>query len=722
MQITPRPYKDLIHVLFLGLAGGLLLVALQKTLTILQVFNFSSVFNATLIFCFFSFGVAGASRKQKSILVGATALIVFSALLLAAALTNRHFTAMSIASDVYYPVPMPKSGSFNKIALILCLFISPAVFYPFGARLAAKFQAPGFSSQRGLTAFFIGTALGIGAVNAFAYFGPFVWLAIGLGVWSMVLFKPLQAAVGVILLAGVFAGFQYNPTRTFFTFAVMQYDYKGGAYGRDVKVDFVAFRDDGCIGTVIDNIMMTWECTELDWLSPEFDYMFRTLINPLSPYPSQLEMSALAPNEKPPWQAGLDVLDVGRSGGGYCRGIELYSGPNHNQTVEFDPAMAAQLLNNYTKYTTGIYTRPDAKVHTGDFRTNLEKLAEKGETFDYIFLSGIGTKTYLLPRSYNFVEHFLLTEEGTRLIFDRLLKPGGMLFLDWGSSDTMEAQWFVGSFPKDAAISVFWTTYSDFPMSGSPMILVFASKDHRKIEAIDTRLRRLSGFLSVDYRPGLERFKTTDNRPNFQLPMQHIILVFHLLLLPILPLGYVRLRKRTGKEYGRISALAFGAGAGAGFGESLFAGFNPLVIGPFDLPGWALLHMGYWAGMAAGALLTTLFMRRLTRPACIAGVALFAAGVLLLLQARGTPFVFAAALLSGAGCGLLLTLFFAAIRAGQRSNALAFYFFGQAGALIVYQLFFFAGGYLTCAVLSAGLIGTTAVLMSRKWFVQRTEH
>jgi len=330
-------------------------------------------------------------------------------------------------------------------------------------------------------------------------------------------------------------------------------------------------------------------------------------------------------------------------------------------------------------------------------------LVDEGRVFDFLFLSGVGTKTYILPRSYIFSEHFLLTEEGAALIFDKLLKPDGLFYLDWGSSDTREARYFVASFPEDVSIEVFWATQSEYPLSGSPQFYIFASKDDKKISAIKRRLSKLSGLLNVDFRPGLEQFRTKDNKPFLQNDLSKGITFIHValstvILIPLLLAMHLRLRRRAGL-YLRREAVFVIAGMGVGFGESLFASHNPLVSGPFCLPSWAAQHILYLAGLAIGYLLLS-FARRRTGYALLLAPILVGAAVFSLFRLLGSPAVFSTAPLAGAGFGLLLA-WLTASQPGKRIAAItALYLFGLGVALLLYQIPFFIGGYTVSAWLT----------------------
>ena len=687
------------QILLIGGCAGMLLIAMQKVIGVYQLFNAMAVLNAILAYLFLAFGSAPI-KAAGSHRTTALALICLPLIISAASLINRDFTAMSLVSAVYYPVPMPKSGTLNLLSLVISVFIAPLVFYPLGKKLMELARGLEFGAAKALPAFFVGLAFGVSLVYVLGVFGPFFWLAVGLAGWSMLLLKPKQAVVALLLLVLPFIGYHYKHKLYFFTFGLTDYKYLDGGFGRDVKMDFLSFNDDGCLATVVDNIVMTYECADLKNIPSEIDYLLRVIVDPERLPPS---VFFSGDNQDPaPYQrkSGLDVLDIGRSGGGYCRGLGLYSDANRNQAVEYEPAIASRLLQKFTKYTTGIYLRPGAKVLTGDYRTNLEELVQKGQQFDYIFLSGIGTRTYLLPRSYHFIEHFLLTEEGLNLILNRLLKPDGLVFMDWGSSDTEEADWFAGSFPKEGNTIAYWTTMSNYPISGSPMIYFFASKDLRKISSIQKRLDRLTGFRRITLHPEDERFHTTDNWPLLQPPVQKILFVFHLFLVLILLGLFFRMRRAVRDLQplsNRTEFLYLLSGLGLGFAESLFAGFNPFVKAPFEIPAWMFLQMLFLFGLALGLQIGPLANRRVGAPLCLIGLALVGAGAFLLLRFRGTPADFVTAPLAGAGIALMLSALTKDLSGQNLAAFLPLFLFGQAGALALFELPMFLGGYRAVA-------------------------
>jgi hypothetical protein len=703
------PNKAIRTTALLGLATGTVILSLLKTIEFLMLINFFSVLYVAMILFCFAFGLARSIDINKTGL--AYRVLIWLAIigLAAASLTNRDFTSLALGTIIYYPVPLPRGGLINQLALAFVFIGGPALFFPAGSALAIAIRNAGSARRSILLSFFGGQATGFAFVHFFSYLDPFLILLAGLALLSLVLLSYKTTLLSVIALAGIFVMFTVNPARTFFLWGITNPEYLGGGYGRDVKVDFVSFFDDSCLGVVIDNAMMTCECRNLDWIPAEYDYVLRTIVDPFDPPRSLYKASPLMPQavtDTRERRQNLDVLDVGRSGGSNCRAMEIYTGPNNNTAIEFEPAIVDRLLEDYSEYNDGIYLKDTARVFSGDFRTNLEELAKNGETFDYIFLSGIGTKTYILPRSYVFSEHFLLTEEGTELIFDTLLKPDGIFYLDWGSSSTKEAKWFVASFPEGVSTVVYWTTQSEYPFSGSPQVYVIASRNAEKVKAIEKRIDRLSGFRNVDFRPGLDQFRTTDNRPFLQNDMQALITAIHFLLALLTLIPFLRFRRIVADnfslEFRRGGSAFWLTGLTAGFGESLFSCFNPFLTAPFDMPAWLILHALFLIGFAigTGAFKSEQVMKRKFP---IAAIALLAAGATLLFFARQSNLTYIAPLLSGSAIGLLLAHATARLTNVGFVGAMAYYFFGAACALLFHKIPFFLGGYTTVAVFTVVL-------------------
>jgi len=300
----------------IGLVAGGILLSLQKILEIMMLVNYFSVLQLSAAFFCLAFGAtrptdAWKSSRPKSILLISTAVG-----LTVGSLINVDFTSLALGSLVYYPVPLPKSGVANVIALIVVMIGGPAALYPLGMILSDAMTKAGDGAEKVLAAFLIGMATGLGLVYGLSYMSPFLCLGIGMGLWSIQLLRAKSAAIAILLIALAFAGREHYSRRTFFAWGITEFSYRSGGFGRDVKIDFISFFDGRCIGTVIDNTMMTLECKDLSWVPSEFDYIIRTMIDPDEPPPSRYRGSDASKFERGEWKRGLVVIDIGRSGGG----------------------------------------------------------------------------------------------------------------------------------------------------------------------------------------------------------------------------------------------------------------------------------------------------------------------------------------------------------------------------------------------------------------------
>lgn len=656
--------------------------------------NFFSVLLATVFMASLAWGLARPldgtdAGRVHSILWG-----VLAPVLMGAAVWNRDFTTMAIGSAIYYPVPLPHVGILNQVSLLLTFAATPLLFYPLGRALGARMHDGGAPSTS-LSLYLAGLAAGASAVYVGGTLGPLTWILVGFVLWSFLILAPKRAAACAVVVVLVFGAYHANPRRSFFTWGISDYQYLSGGFGRDVKYDFLAFNNDECLGVVIDNVMMTCECKDPSWIPIEYDYIVRSLLYPYSsdPYPPK-------PGD-PAWRRDLKVLDIGRSGGGNSRALEIHSGPNQNAALEFEPAIGVPLLDDFHRYNRGIYRRPNARVMMGDYRTNMAELIKEERRFDFVFYSGIGTKTYILPLSYMFVEQFILTKEAMSLVFDKLLEPDGVFVLDWGTSDTRESQYFIGGIPTDVAKVVYWTTQSQFPFAGSPQVYVIASRDRSRIEAIRTRLDRMTDFIRVEDAEDLPWYATTDNKPLLQPDLHISITAFHAFLLVPFAFLLVHFRRnlRTPGDWAeRGISLAAIAGFLMGFLESLYAAYNPMVRGLSGIPSWSVMHMAFLWGSAVGAAYTS------TRPSpshstrCAAGMTI--AGLAGLTVLRGFHAILASAPLAGMGAGALAAIVFSDERRVPY-RAFAAFVMGVAAAYWLFRFPFFFGGYQGVAAIAA---------------------
>ena len=96
------------------------------------------------------------------------------------------------------------------------------------------------------------------------------------------------------------------------------------------------------------------------------------------------------------------------------------------------------------------------------------------------------------------------------------------------------------------------------------------------------------------------------------------------------------------------------------------------------------------------------------------GLALAVLGVALAFALKNTGAVFAGAPLSGFGFGAILSALAAGRTGGRLAQALGPYCFGLAGALVLYQIPFFALGYAGAAVLTLCAAAAVSADLSRR--------
>ncbi|NLH47344.1 MAG: hypothetical protein GX444_01940 [Myxococcales bacterium] len=700
----------------LGLATGLILNAFAKALEFMMIANFLQVLILSLAFFFLALGLLRdeAKRRRTAGLIGVAAVAVA---VFAASQFNRDFATIALASAIYYPVPLPRSGFFNQLSLVVFLFGVPWLMRSAGRAFADRLEQADPAQPLHLGLFLAGFAAGFTLVYTVGFFGPFGWLLTGLALLLLVAVPWPVAVAALAALGAVLGAYQLYPQHSFFAFGITEYRYLGKDFGRDIKLDFIEYGQPPCLGVVIDNVMMTCECVEPSWIPKEWDFIVRAILYPERFVPQRDPRDPL-PAVPDWWKENLRVLSLGHSGTGPTKSLEIYSGPNQNRVVQFDPALARGLSQTYRSYTDhSQYSKESInELASGDFRTELRQAALAGGGYDWVFYSGIGTKTYQLPRSYLYTEHYLLTKEGAALLFDRVLKPDGVFFLDWGSSDTQESRYFVASFPKTVTIAAFWTTESEYPFSGNPLLYVVASKDAAKIAAVKERMKQLSGIYEVDFSENLPFYRTTDNRPFLQPDLHWVFTLCHLLLLPLVYFCVRLFRRRLALTAGpaawKAGWLFVLIGLAAGMGETIFASFNPFVRGPFGLTSWSVQHLAFLLATAIGFLAVAAIRSPRRLPTRLAPVLIVAALALLFVLSERNA-VFLTAPLAGLGFGFLLAGQIRSYQGDELIYAIACYCLGLALALWFLEIPFYFGGYRVVA----GLTGALALAVG--WWGRR---
>ena len=171
------------------------------------------------------------------------------------------------------------------------------------------------------------------------------------------------------------------------------------------------------------------------------------------------------------------------------------------------------------------------------------------------------------------------------------------------------------------------------------------------------------------------------------------------------------MRRRAKDRFGMTFKTGAGfwmAGIAAGFGESLFACFNPFINGPFGIPPWAVLDFVFLAGLAIGfGVFPARLLRGKAAPILILGLTI--AGTTGLFALKGSDMVYIAPLLAAVGIGMLPVRLAAGFSAKQWVAAAALFFMGTSLAMVYHKVPFYIGGYTTIAAIVCLL--TAAILI-----------
>jgi len=567
-------------------------------------------------------------------------LLLLLGLFLLTSVLNKDVSIHFFLGDMYYPYPPPPYAWVHTAAQALSVLLSLVPLFLLGARFSETFSRQK-DGLRTYAVYVCGLLLG-GAASYFSVLWAGGYLSLALACAGCVLFFRYRrwALVGLLVVAALATATAYTKPRPFL-WQVRQYETLETRWTPYYKIGFVSFQEDRCIGGVYNNVMLWYNCDDPGLL----------------PTPLALLHRAAARNNH-------RILVAGRAEG-TCPMLVRQAWPEGRRitSVEYDPVVADRVSGRYARFSDRIFLGPDTEAVSGDLR---QWIRRSGETFDMIYLTGIGNRLYTLPWSFIFQEDYLLTRETMADLFENRLTDKGLLLLDWGSTKEREAYMFMANIPDGVHVRILWQALAEYPMMGMPLFFIFASKDPGSVDSVVDELKKGHlGWREVLITESLEPYRYTDDRPFLQKELVPVFLIASLPLLALLALLTRFALAHARSESGVPGALPIYL-LGTGF---LFAFLQAMVLSRYarlflsGAPTGAL-----WLGSALllGFLLPHLFFRGLP----------FSARRLLVL---GSPLALAAAL----ACTVL---------------------FDQPAALTLAAL---AGGFFTATFWVAGL-GRTA--------------
>ncbi|MBK7976975.1 MAG: hypothetical protein IPK07_28180 [Deltaproteobacteria bacterium] len=577
---TTRP--PLKASLWLGAAA----ITLIAVLGIWQGTNEFAVRGTIVVFCYLTgmFGafLLGRIAGDRTVIVDVA--VVLAVLVLVAGMCGiRNVSVHYLLTNQYYPYPKPTHYVARAVGMIAAWVVSGVLAGILGSRIALLVR----STER-LYATLAALAIGLAAGGVASYFAhqainPYRTIV----VWGVLAIAALAArrtvalAVGAVVLLAVGLGSE-KITPAPFVWRLADYKIRSQHWTPYYKLDFVSFNGDTCMGGVYDNLMLWYHCQDPDKLPREISTVFRVA--------GEGRKSALA---------------IGRTDSMYLSLLEKWHGPlERTKSLEYDQTVVDQVTGPYSRYFNDRFRKPGHTAVAGDLKRLIH---EEKEKYDIIFLNGQMIRLYLHPRTLIPQEDYLFDRD-TITDMVRLLNPGGLLVIDWGSSQEVELYDAWSNLPEGTYASAFWTTLSNLPMSGLPLFFMFVSPDPAVAEPMAARIEALGMDRERSRAVGVDPAKMTptdtDDRPFLQwgLSISYAVMPVPLVLL----LGTVTWRlARHARALGAAPRVIRRLGAPAVFvAVGLLSGFlETLVVGRLSRADAAGVPMGaalLWPFFALG--------------------------------------------------------------------------------------------------------------------------
>lgn len=630
--------------LWLGAAA----ITLIAVLGIWQGTNEFAVRGTVVVFCYLAgmFGafLLGRVAGDRTVVIDVAVVIAVVALI-AGMCGIRNVSVHYLLTNQYYPYPKPTHYVARAIGMIGAWVVSGVLAGILGSRIAQLVR----STERlhsTLAALAVGLAAG-GVASYFAHqaINPYRTMVVWgvLAVAALVSRRLVVVPVGALVLVGI-GLWSERIAPAPFVWRLADYKIRSQHWTPYYKLDFVSFNGDTCMGGVYDNLMLWYHCQDAEKLPREISTVFRVA--------GEGRKSALA---------------IGRTDSMYLSLLEKWHGPlERSKSLEYDQTVVDEVTGPYSRYFNDRWKKPGHTAVAGDLK---RLIRDEKEKYDIIFLNGQMIRLYLHPRTLIPQEDYLFDHD-TVADMVRLLEPGGLLVIDWGSSQEVELYDAWSNLPKGTYASAFWTTLSNLPMSGLPLFFMFVSPDQAVAEPMAARIEALGMDRERSRAVGVDPAKMTptdtDDRPFLQwgLSISYAVMPVPLVLL----LGTVTWRlARHGRALGsatrearRLGAPLFFVALGilAGFFETLIVGrlsradaagvpMGAALLWPFFALGYVVpcaLRLGdagvaarragaLVAALAAAAGLTIALVLESSLPAMVVASSLLGVGVATLMVA-----------------------------------------------------------------------------------------
>jgi hypothetical protein len=584
MQPEPRSVilkTSYLRSLCLGVLFGFLHVSLFRELSLKIPINFFFPHFVVLVFTGMAAGLLYGERIRSLLEVRPYLLLLFLAVFLLGIWVYRGDSIFFWTLAMYYPMPIPEYGWIKAVFFLTALVSLPILFFLLALPVSEAIQAsrnPGSSFALLFAGMAAGTLLGYPA----QFLGPEVMFLIGcLALLVLLLRRPVYWLLGLLLCAGVLLYGHWKQNYPILL-SLRNYTLLETRTTDNYKIDFYSFQDGTCIAQAINDFLHVYTCRDYEKLPVELSYFNRVVPEGLRNY---------------------RTLIVGSSIGMYP--YQLYrANPDLQKctVVDVDRQLADTVKRTQKAIGLDLYDNERFTVVASEPRHYLEQA--KGP-YDLLYLHRVGNALVYYPYTLVPIEYYLLTEESLRHIFDNLLEEDGLYILDWGIPEEKEVRQFVISMPEDVHFRAYWTTVSNNPLSGAPLIYVIASKNKTRLDEVSGRIEQASYFHRVREETWPRGYRVTDDKPWLK---HDVVAILTSLLLPFLLPVFLLFRHTC-----RLQGSALWRPRGSGRRYSLmvgfaFAFFNAYTLGrvtrlfPLGVnPGWLLVESVLLLGFGTGA-------------------------------------------------------------------------------------------------------------------------
>ncbi len=597
--------------------------------------------------------------------------------------------------SLYYPMPIPEYGWLKALAFVFSLCSLPVLFCLIGMSFAVLWQTS--DNPRVHIGLFIG---GMAVGTALSYPAQFLepermFIGCCLGLLFLCTRRPGAWVMGIVL-CGLIVVYGQIKKNYPILLSLKDHTLSASKVTDNYKIDFYTFRNDSCVALAINEFIHVYTCREYEDLPVELSYLNKSLGAGLKDYRALIVGCSLA----------LYPYQLFRANPSMSKCV----------LVDVDRGLASASVNAQEAIGLDLYKDPRFVIKAFEPRYYLEL---ETDSYDLLYLHRVGNALIFYPFSIVPIEYYVLTSESLRHIFDRLLKNDGIYVLDWGIPKEHEVRQYVGSFPEGVCFRVFWTTLSNNPSSGAPLMFVIASRNKERLDEVGNRLLQATYFHEVSQDRWSDTYRITDDKPWLK---RDVVTILTVAVIPFLiPLGilvwHLKSRKQNGqptpmsrlKQYYFILGVVFSLLHAFALGRvtRLF----PLGVNP----GWLVVEGVFIVGYGLGLLQPIVRLRSISTIWFVVSVATLAlAGSVLCIHSTKELFYGASAvLLSGFLLGQLFSCPLSRIEPSQRHEVWGGTAMGMALGIGVFQIFCFLMGFRITGLAASVLVVLAGIFLAQ---------